>query len=470
MAITVEQIDAWRAVNCETEILEFKEAKNQFDSTKLFQYCIAIANEGGGHLLLGIRNDPPRPVVGTNAFQSSSKVGEKLLQKLGFRVDVDEVKHPDGRVVVFSIPPRPKGTPLHNDGQYLMRSGECLVPMSPDRLRKIFAEGAPDWLEEISLDSLKKSDVIRLLDTQTFFELLKIPYPEGQDGVISRLLDERLINQSSDNSYAIKRLGGILLAKRLRDFPDLLRKGARLAVYSGKSKVETKLTKIGTKGYAVGFKGLVSFIMTQIPQNEVIKDSIRAEVRMVPDVVIRELVANALIHQDFTMTGTSVAIDLYSNRIDISNPGEPIVPTERFIDSYRSRNERLADIARRMGICEEKGSGIDKVIQTVEVFQLPAPSFSSGDMRTQVTIFGPKKFETMDKEDRVRACYQHCALKYVMSERMTNQTLRQRFRLSESKSVIASQTIASTVDARLIKLDEQGSTSKKFARYVPIWA
>src|SRR5205823_9877386 len=73
--------------------------------------------------------------------------------------------------------------------------------------------------------------------------------------------------------------------------------------------------------------------------------------------------------------------DIYSNRIDICNPGEPIVPTERFIDSYRSRNERLADISRRMGICEEKGSGIDKVIQTVEVYQLPAPSFLSADMR-----------------------------------------------------------------------------------------
>src|SRR5215469_513929 len=103
---------------------------------------------------------------------------------------------------------------------------------------------------------------------------------------------------------------------------------------------------------------------------------------MVPDLVIRELVANALIHQDFTMSGTSVTIDLYSNRIDICNPGELIVPTERFIDSYRSRNERLADIARRMGICEEKGSGIDKVIHTVEVYQLPAPSFESADMRT----------------------------------------------------------------------------------------
>jgi ATP-dependent DNA helicase RecG len=163
-------------------------------------------------------------------------------------------------------------------------------------------------------------------------------------------------------------------------------------------------------------------------------------------------------------------IDIYSNRIEISNPGEPIVKTERFIDGYQSRNERLADFMRRMGICEEKGSGIDKVVHAAEVFQLPAPSFQSDGIRTHVIIYGPMKIGAMDRADRVRACYQHCALKYVMSERMTNKSLRQRFGLAESKSAIASQTIAATVDAKWIKLDEKVGSSKKFARYVPFWA
>jgi predicted HTH transcriptional regulator len=123
-----------------------------------------------------------------------------------------------------------------------------------------------------------------------------------------------------------------------------------------------------------------------------------------------------------------------------------------------------------MGACEEKGSGIDKVIHYIEVFQLPAPSFSSDGIRTQVTIYGPTKITAMDKADRIRACYQHCALKYVMSERMTNQSLRKRFGLSESKSTIASQAIAATVEAGMIKLDEKVGKSKKYARYVPFWA
>ncbi len=66
-------------------------------------------------------------------------------------------------------------------------------------------------------------------------------------------------------------------------------------------------------------------------------------------------------------------VEIYANRVEISNPGEPVVPVERFIDGYQSRNERLADIMRRMGVCEEKSSGIDKVIHASEVYPLPPP-------------------------------------------------------------------------------------------------
>jgi predicted HTH transcriptional regulator len=136
------QIDIWRGSSSETQRLEFKEAKTQYDNEKLFQYCVALANEGGGYLLLRVSDAPPRPVVGSSAFRDPVKMEEKLFQTLGFRVDVEEVLHPDGRVVVFHIPSRARGTAFHRNGAYLMRSGQCLVPMSEDHLRKIFAEGS----------------------------------------------------------------------------------------------------------------------------------------------------------------------------------------------------------------------------------------------------------------------------------------------------------------------------------------
>lgn len=374
-----------------------------------------------------------------------------------------------GRVLVFHIPSRPRGTAYHLDGKYLMRAGEALVPMSEDQLRRIFAEGEPDWLEEHTRTDLDAQAVVELLDTQAYFELLKLPYPTERAGVIDRLTRERLVDEMN-GAFAIRRLGALLLAKRLDDFADLARKAPRVVVYSGASKLETKLDQVGARGYAVGFQGLVRFVMTQLPQNEVIEDALRKEVKLVPEVVIRELVANALIHQDFAIGGASVMVEIYSNRVEISNPGEPIVPVERFIDGYQSRNERLADVMRRLGICEEKSSGIDRVVQAAEVYQLPAPDFRAGHRRTVVTIFGLKPFEDMDRNDRVRACYQHCALSWVMAERMTNQSLRDRFRLAEDKAAIASQIISATIDAGLIKPDESVGASRKYARYLPFWA
>ena len=408
-------------------------------------------------------------MVGTKACLDSTSQARKIFNTLGFRVDFNEVDHPDGRVVVLEIPSRPSGTAYHLEGAYLMRSGDALVPMSEDQLRRVFTEGKIDWLEEHSQTHLNAEDVIEELDTQTFFELLKLPYPTDRAGVLDRLEREHLID-AADGTYSIRRVCALLLAKRLDDFPELARKAPRVVVYSGISKLETRLDQVGAKGYAVGFQGLVRFVMAQLPQTEAIIDAIRTDVKLVPEVAFRELVANALIHQDLTMTGASVMLEVYSNRLEITNPGEPIVPVERFIDGYQSRNERLAGLMRRMGICEEKSSGIDRVVQLVERYQLPAPDFRNAQSRTQVILYGPKKFDHMDRDDRVRACYQHGALKWVMSQRMTNQSLRDRFRLPESKSAIVSQVIAATIDAGLIKADEAVGASRKFARYLPFWA
>lgn len=469
MTTTPEQIDFWRQLPSETQRLEFKEAKGQYDFRKLLKYCVALANEGGGYLLLGIADKPPRIVVGTQAFADTIATVEKLFQALGFRVDIEEVAHPDGRVLVFHIPSRPRGTAYHLDGAYLMRSGEELVPMSEDQLRRIFSEGEPDWLEEHSRTDLDGEAMVELLDTQGFFELLKQPYPTDRSGVVDRLKRERLVDETI-SGYAIRRLGALLLAKHLVDFPDLERKAPRVVVYTGNSKLETRLDYTAPKGYSVGFQDLISFVMSQLPQNEVVENALRQEMKLVPHIVIRELVANALIHQDLAMAGASVMIEIFSNRVEISNPGEPIVPVERFIDGYQSRNERLADLMRRMNICEEKSSGIDKVVHAAEMYQLPAPDFRAGHRRTVVTLYGPRPFEDMDREDRVRACYQHCALKWVMSERMTNQSLRERFGLPESKSAIVSQVISATLETGQIKPDERVGASRKFARYLPFWA
>lgn len=131
----LEDLRLWMEA-VEAEHLEFKEAKNNFDFEKLVQYCIAIANEGGGVLVLGVTDKRPRKVVGSRAFEDLERTKSQLVDRLRLRIEADVIHHPDGRVVAFTIPSRPLGMPLEHKGSYLMRAGESLVAMTPDKLKR----------------------------------------------------------------------------------------------------------------------------------------------------------------------------------------------------------------------------------------------------------------------------------------------------------------------------------------------
>jgi ATP-dependent DNA helicase RecG len=163
-------------------------------------------------------------------------------------------------------------------------------------------------------------------------------------------------------------------------------------------------------------------------------------------------------------------IEIYCDRIEIANPGTPLIHPDRFIDEYKSRNERLTDLMRRFRICEEKSSGIDKVVALAEAWQLPAPDFRTGEYHTSVTLFAHKSFDDMDRKERVRACYQHACLFYVSNQKMTNQSLRERFKLPEHKADAISRIISDAVNDGRIKVDDPENRSRRYAKYVPYWA
>ncbi|MEA5479035.1 ATP-binding protein [Pseudanabaena galeata UHCC 0370] len=471
--INLETLEEWLLAPTETERLEFKQATQQYDSTKLLKYCVALANEGGGYIVLGVTDKRPRQVVGSQAWSTAealNKIKAHILQKLRFRVDITELQHPNGRVLVFTVPPRPVGQALEYEGTYLMRVGEELQPMTPDRLKQIFAEDQEDWFSQPARLDASPDDVIALLDTQTYFELLKVPYPTTREAVLERLQSQDLIKQTTQG-WTINNLAAIVLAKKLDAFSlTLARKAPRVIIYEGFNKLQTRDDKTWNQGYAVTFEELISFVYSSAPQNRFIEEAVRQEVKMFPMQALRELIANALVHQDFLATGASVMIEMYSDRVEISNPGIPPISTDRFIDEYRSRNEQIADLMRRFGICEEKGSGIDKVVSAAEGNHLPAPDFRVGETRTTTVLFAYQTFDEMSRSDRIRACYQHCCLLYVSNKQMSNQTLRERFRLSESKTATVSLIIKATKEADLIKIDDSESTSTRYARYLPFWA
>lgn len=152
-----------------------------------------------------------------------------------------------------------------------------------------------------------------------------------------------MIIRNSIGKWDISNLGAILFAKNLNDFKLLKRKSVRVIQYKGNSRIETIREQEGGKGYASGFEGLIEFINNLLPRNEIIGQAFREELPMYSELAVRELVANAIIHQDFFIRGTGPMIEIFSNRMEITNPGRSLVSPERFIDTPpKSRNESLA--------------------------------------------------------------------------------------------------------------------------------
>lgn len=324
--------------------------------------------------------------------------------------------------------------------------------------------------EEIALSKLEVEDIINLLDIKTYYKLLELPYPDSKEKIINDFKEEGFIKEIY-GKLAITNLGAILFANNIHQFKTITRKTIRLIQYKDKDKLETIREISYDNGYAVCFEEILKNLDLLTPQNEHIGLALRKQVKMYPEIALRELIANAMIHQDFTISGTSILIELFSNRIEISNPGIPLISIDRFIDHNPiSRNEKLASIMRRFKICEEKGSGIDKVIKSVELYQLPAPNFLEYDNGTKVILYSYKKLYEMDRDDKLRACYQHACLQYVSGEKMTNESLRTRFNIGKKNAAIASRILSDAVLAELIKEYQPNSESRRYKSYLPYWA
>lgn len=465
--------------NKESEWLEFKE--NFHSKEEIGERISAIANASSvhgkayGYLIFGIR-DKSYEVVGTSFDPYTELVGkeelenwvvQRLAPRIDFRIHVFDYK---GKNLVLFCIPAAQHQPVRFMHVAYVRIGSYTRKLHdfPDKEAKIWNKATSSFEKEIAKDNLTKSDIIQYLSAERYFDLLKLPYPTTIDGVISKFIQEKFIVQDRAG-FAITKLGALLLAKDLNSFESVARKSIRVIIYKGKNKVETVREQIGIKGYALGFEGLVDWINGQLPANEQIGKALREDTRMYPEIVIRELVANALIHQDLNEKGFPM-IEIFSDRIEFSNPGTPEISPERFIDSYYSRNELLADIMRRMGFCEEKGSGLDKVYFYNELYQLPPIDFSVDEKRTKVAVFSYKELNKLDKKEKIRACYQHACLRHVSNDKLTNESLRERFGIEEKNSAIASRIIKDCFIEGLIKEDDPDSNSRKFKKYVPFWA
>jgi ATP-dependent DNA helicase RecG len=466
----------------ETEWVEFKE--NNIDPDEIGQSISALSNSAAllgkafAYIIWGI-NDSTHELVGVNFALKSLKVGNEeyenwLLHLLEPKIDFHFFSVSiDGKEIVILEIGRAFRHPVRFKSDAYVRVGSYTKKLKshPEKERELWRIFDQTPFEElIAGEDLTGNDVLGLLDYPAYFDLFKLPLPEAREGIFLSLEQDRLIVRNERNNWNISNLGAILFAKKLNDFRSLKRKAVRVIVYKGNSRVETIREQEGSKGYASGFDGLMNYINGLLPSNEIIQQALRKTVPVYPPLAVRELVANALIHQDFFLTGTGPMIELFENRLEIRNPGAPLVDIARLVDTQpRSRNDALASLMRRVGICEERGSGWDKIVFQTEFYQLPAPLAEAGEDYTCVTMFSPKPLSKMDRSDRVRACYLHSCLRWVMRDPMTNATLRGRFGIEEKNKATVSRYIKEALQAHAIKPFDDGA-SKKMKKYVPWWA
>lgn len=471
------------ALSRETDWVELKE--NNSNPEEIGEYISALANSAAlagksrGYLVWGVR-DSDHALVGTTFRPNDERVGNHELENwlavglkpsVSFRVHQGDIS--GHRIAMFEIPAAAHTPVRWKDFEYIrVGSYKKKLRDHTEKERQLWTIlNAGSFETDVTLPGASVADVVALLDHISLFRRLGQPAPSSLEAVVERFAEEDLLVPRAGGRYDIRNVGALLFARELSQFKSLARKAVRVVTYSGPGRTSALRERAEPGGYATSFQTLLEYIDSQVPRSERIEHGLRTDQRPYPEDTIREPLGNALIHQDFSMNGVSPLVEIFSDRIEITSPGAPLVPANRFLDAPpRSRNEMLAALMRRMRICEERGSGIDKVVHAAEESLLPAPDFRVVEDHVRVVIFAPRAFQHMTREERVRAAYQHSSLQWVSNQRMTNGSLRQRFGIPERNLAMVSRVISDAVDQGLIKVFDAANTSRRNAQYVPFWA
>ena len=375
MTVSIDILQTWMN-DREDEHLEFKEAKKNFHFEELVNYCVALANEGGGRMILGVTDKLPRKVVGSQAFSNLERTKAGLIDRVRLRIDVEEIQHPDGRVLVFQVPSRPIGMPMQYKGAYWMRGGEDLIPMTPDLLQRIFAESGPDFSAEICT-SAQLDD----LDPNAVEALRQLWQRKSPDQDISTRSVERLLSDAE------------LLVDGQVTYAALILLGTRKALgkYLAQAELVFEYRSNEVPGPAAerhefrqGFLTVLDEIWRLINQRNDLQHFQQGffiwDVPTFNERVVREAVLNAVSHRDYRHGG-SVFIRQYSRRIEIVSPGgfPPGITPDNILRQQNPRNRRIAEVLGKCGLVERAGQGFDRIFRECIQQSKPLPDFSHTD-------------------------------------------------------------------------------------------
>ena len=466
----------------ESEILEFKH--NNEDPERIGRYVSALANSSAlcrkqfSYLIWGVTDK--KEIVGTLFSPKTKKVkeGEPFISWLERLLDpkiiinFEEYDIDGFRIVVLTIQ-MTVSRPVAFKGERYIRSGSSIKNLAiyPEKERQLWRSfEARSFEREFALTNCSVDEVFSLLDTDVYVEMVEELQNSTKEEILVAMQKDYIIEKSL-SMYNITNLGAYTFAKDLNKFEKLKSKAIRIIRYNGNNKANTLSDKIAERGVAVGFENLLMYIRHFLPLSEEIYESSgrRFEQTDYPPIVVREAIANQIVHQDFSIVGSRPVVEIFDNRVEITNPGAPLNEANRLLDLPPiSRNEELANLFKKIGLVESRGSGIDKIVITLEEENLPAPDISSKGDNTVLTLYERKKLIDMNDKERINAIYYHAAILFVENDYLTNYSVRKRFGLSDKQSSLASKVISLAVQSKLIKPYNE-EAGNKFMQYIPFW-
>lgn len=478
----VKLVHELRARSDELPWLEFKH--DNWSPEMIGQDVSALANGAAleerdcAYMLWGIDNKT-HEIVGTRHDLHTLKKGneelENWLRRLlsphadfefssidvdGKRIGVLKIFAALGDVVDF------EKTTYVRVGSYTkkLRDYPALRAKLWDRLR------AQKFEEKVLGEGRGLEELLQELDCGLYFEKTQLPVPTESSGFAHYLLEEGALARLDDGSYAVTNLGAVLFARDFRRYSGLTKKEIRVVRHVGNNRLEMAKDVSFNRGYAICFEEVIRYVMAMIPSREPIVGAYREKWTAIPEIALREALANAIIHQDFSMAGAGPLVEVFDDRVEISNPGKMLVDPVRVLDTPpRSRNAKLSGLMRRLKLCEESGTGWDKMVVACELMQASAPKVEQYEDFTRVVLFAHSKFEKISPEDRLWSCYLHACIRYLDHEHLTNSSLRRRFGEQEVSAYMVSRLIKKAIKRGLVRIFDP-EAAPKFMSYVPFWA
>lgn len=463
-------------VKVELNELDWKSGLSE-KSDRLAQHISAFANQtGGGTFAFGVNND-------ASLFTPSREQAEDIVSRLGsiarnnlhipIKLEHTSVEY-EGEGILFVHVPEQVDKPIYLRGGTIYdsyyRSAGQTHRMSRQQVHDMIAAKEGVSFEDRAASSgLSADHILTMLVFGEFYKLIGKPIPIGAENIAEGMANYAFCKKS-ETGWTITNLGAALFARDLRNFPSLEFRYVVVRQYKGANNRDISAETFFYEGYAISLEKIVKYVMSLLEKTEDILHPKRENRYPYPEVSIRELVANMVLHQSFEVHGIALSVEIFTNRIVITNPGTPLIDTNRFIDlPPKSRNDKMAQAMFLFNLCEKRGSGMDRAVEGVEAMRLPAITIEKGEDFTRARLFPLKKYTEMTKTEKILACYQHACLLFEDGKVLTNQSLRERLSIGKNNAAVASRIIADTITAGFIKPQEEQSISTKFRGYVPYY-